>query len=56
MPGPITAFKSEVTVATSDGLEQMIIWGDGATRMSSMGLLEELKRQRANARERFGIQ
>ena len=50
------ASQYQITVATSDGLEQMIIWGDGATRMSSMGLLEELKRQRANARERFGIQ
>ncbi|MBP5280974.1 MAG: NYN domain-containing protein [Lachnospiraceae bacterium] len=50
------ANQYQITVATSDGLEQMIIWGDGATRMSSLGLLEELKRQRANAKERFGIQ
>ena len=27
-----------VTVATSDALEQMIIWGNGATRMSALGL------------------
>ena len=49
------ASKYQITVATSDGLEQMIIWGDGATRMSSLGLLEELKRQRAKAKETYGI-
>ena len=27
-----------MTVATSDALEQMIIWGNGATRMSALGL------------------
>ncbi len=30
--------KEHVTVATSDALEQMIIWGDGARRMSATGL------------------
>lgn len=30
--------KYRVTVATSDALEQMIIWGNGATRMSALGL------------------
>lgn len=30
--------KYRVTVATSDALEQMIIWGNGAARMSALGL------------------
>ena len=37
------AGKHKVTVATSDGLEQMIILGQGAVRMSAKGLREELK-------------
>lgn len=35
--------KHHVTVATSDGLEQMIIWGEGALRMSAPGFLEEVR-------------
>jgi len=35
--------KHNVTVATSDGLEQMIIWGQGARRLSAKGLNEEVK-------------
>ena len=34
--------KHSVTVATSDGLEQMIIMGAGARRMSAQGLWEEI--------------
>ena len=34
--------KYDVTVATSDALEQMIIWGAGARRLSAQGLLEEV--------------
>lgn len=34
--------RHNVTVATSDGLEQMIIMGAGAQRMSAQGLLEEI--------------
>ena len=34
--------QHHVTVATSDALEQMIIWGAGASRMSAAGLLEEI--------------
>ncbi|MBQ6695601.1 MAG: TetM/TetW/TetO/TetS family tetracycline resistance ribosomal protection protein [Lachnospiraceae bacterium] len=34
--------KYHVTVATSDALEQMIIWGQGATRLSAQGLREEI--------------
>ena len=41
-----TASKMEgechVTVATSDALVQMIIWGKGAKRLSAIGLLEEV--------------
>lgn len=35
--------KYHVTVATSDALEQMIIWGQGATRLSAQGLREEVE-------------
>lgn len=35
--------KYDVTVATSDRLEQMIIWGEGAKRMSARGLYEEIQ-------------
>lgn len=34
---------NRVTVATSDGLEQMIILGQGASRMSARGLWEEIE-------------
>ena len=34
--------KYHVTVATSDALEQMIILGQGAQRISAKGLLEEI--------------
>ena len=36
--------KYNVVVATSDALEQLIIWGQGATRMSALGLKEEMER------------
>lgn len=35
--------KYHVTVATSDAMEQRIIWGAGASRMSAEGLRTELK-------------
>lgn len=35
--------KYDVTVATSDALEQMIIWGLGAMRLSAKGLKEEVE-------------
>lgn len=35
--------KYHVTVATSDALEQMIIWGQGAVRLSAQGLREEVE-------------
>ncbi len=34
---------ADITVATSDRLEQMIIWGDGALRMSAQGLKEAVE-------------
>jgi predicted RNA-binding protein with PIN domain len=45
--------KYRVTVATSDALEQVIIMGQGAHRMSAQGLLEEVKMINAEIRERF---
>ena len=35
--------KYDITVATSDRLEQMIIWGAGAKRLSASGLWEEIE-------------
>lgn len=35
--------KYNITVATSDRLEQMIIWGAGAKRLSAAGLREEVE-------------
>jgi len=35
--------KYKVTVATSDAMEQLIIWGQGAVRMSAQGLREEME-------------
>lgn len=43
--------KYQVTVATSDALEQMIIWGQGAVRLSALGLKEEIKRASREIRE-----
>jgi len=37
------ADKYQITVATSDALEQMIIWGGGALRMSARGLYEAVE-------------
>ncbi len=45
--------KYQVTVATSDGLEQIIIWGQGAQRLSALGLKEEIKRVTKEAYEGF---
>ena len=35
--------KERVTVATSDGLEQTIVFGEGAVRMSARELYEDVK-------------
>ena len=43
----------DVTVATSDGLEQLIIWGAGARRLSARGLREEIEQTQREMRERY---
>ena len=43
--------KYNVTVATSDALEQMIIWGQGATRLSAAGLREAVEKVSGEIRE-----
>ncbi|MCQ2510747.1 MAG: TetM/TetW/TetO/TetS family tetracycline resistance ribosomal protection protein [Lachnospiraceae bacterium] len=45
--------KHKVTVATSDALEQMIIMGGGAIRLSSKGLLDEVKRSSKEMKEEY---
>lgn len=45
--------KHHVTVATSDGLEQMIIWGEGAVRMSANGFREAVEAASAQLREQY---
>ena len=44
------AKDAAVTVATSDGLEQVIILGQGANRMSAPGLKEEIERTLAEVK------
>ena len=43
--------KYQVTVATSDRLEQMIIWGAGARRISAPGFYEEVMNTIQEVRE-----
>lgn len=43
----------EITVATSDRAEQMIIWGEGARRLSARDLKEEMERAHSEMRERY---
>lgn len=43
--------KYDVIVATSDALEQMIIWGSGARRMSAVGLKDEIETARKEINE-----
>ena len=45
--------KHKVVVATSDALEQMIVLGNGATRLSATGLLGEIRRMEQEIREEF---
>ncbi len=45
--------KYRVTVATSDGLEQIIIRGQGCALVSARELLEEIKQAKENALEAF---
>ena len=48
--------KNKVTVATSDGLEQVIILGQGAQRMSAKGLLREISEAQKQLRAGLGPQ
>ena len=43
----------EVTVATSDGLEQIIILGQGGNRLSAAGLKEEIRQAGEQARQEW---
>lgn len=45
----------QVTVATSDALEQMIIWGEGAIRLSANGLLEAISRANQELKEQYNL-
>jgi predicted RNA-binding protein with PIN domain len=48
------ATKHQVTVATSDALEQMIIMGHGSIRLSANLLWEEIERVNALIQEELG--
>ncbi len=43
----------KVTVATSDALVQMIIWGKGAVRLSAQGLWDEMEKLEESRRQQF---
>ena len=45
--------QHKVTVATSDGLEQVIIMGQGAQRLSSLGLKEEIEEMKKEIRKEY---
>lgn len=45
--------KHRVTVATSDALEQMIVWGDGAIRMSAAGFQAAVEEASRRMREEY---
>ena len=47
------AGKANVTVATSDRLEQMIIWGEGAMRLSAGGFREAVDAAQRQMREDY---
>jgi len=46
--------KYHVTVATSDRLEQMIVWGQGARRLSAQGLWEEVQQVNKEIKDWIG--
>ena len=48
--------KNRVTVATSDALEQMIIWGEGATRLSAAGFKEAVETAERQLKETYSVQ
>lgn len=45
--------RHNVTVATSDGLEQIIIMGQGAQRISSLGLKEEIEEMKKEIQKEY---
>jgi predicted RNA-binding protein with PIN domain len=45
--------KYDITVATSDALEQLIVLGQGAKRISSRELYDELGRMEKELREQY---
>ena len=45
--------RYDVTVATSDALEQLIVLGNGAKRISANGLLEEVEAANQELRELY---
>ena len=45
--------KHRVTVATSDALEQMIIWGEGAVRLSAQGFWDAVEAAARQMREQY---
>lgn len=47
------AKSHDVTVATSDALEQMIIWGEGAKRLSARDLQSELEKTKSYMRDNY---
>lgn len=49
------AKNNDIIVATSDGLEQMIIYGEGATRLSAREFKEEVERENNRLREDYNI-
>lgn len=49
------ARKAKVCVATSDGLEQMIIWGDGAERISAKGFMDSVKKNDKMLRDTYNL-
>lgn len=50
------AERYQITVATSDRLEQMIIWGAGALRLSAAGLREAVENASREILEEYGSQ
>ena len=42
-----------MTVATSDHMEQLIVWGEGALRMSAPEFENEIERARKKLREDY---
>jgi len=49
------AKKAKVTVATSDRLEQMIIWGGGALRLSAQGFRDAVEDAKRRMREAYPV-